>query len=211
MVELSLFVILAITSVAGAVTVIWAKNPVHAAMGLLGTLFSLAVIYVVNLAHLVAAVQVIVYAGAVMTLFLFVIMLIGVDKDEDRSEPLPLQRQLAIGLGVITLGLGGALAFGSGFQLGTRCTPERRSPQRHHRSGRRPVVHRVGAGLRGHRPAPHHRRRRRHRPRLLQARKHRGDGRMTLVTGQGVLRSAFCVLQSPCDDTDDTRGDAPWS
>lgn len=116
MVELALFVILAITSVAGAVTVIWARNPVHAAMGLLGTMFSLAVMYVVNLAHLVAAVQVIVYAGAVMTLFLFVIMLVGVDKAESRSEPLPLQRQLAIGLGVITLGLGVALAFGSGFQ-----------------------------------------------------------------------------------------------
>jgi NADH-quinone oxidoreductase chain I len=71
-----------------------------------------AVIYVVNLAHLVAAVQVIVYAGAVMTLFLFVIMLIGVDKAEDTLRSLPLQRQLVIGLAVITLGLGGALAFG---------------------------------------------------------------------------------------------------
>lgn len=114
-VELVLFVILAITAVAGAVTVIFARNPVHAAMGLLGTLFSLGVIYVVNLAHLVAAVQVIVYAGAVMTLFLFVIMLIGVDKAEDRSESLPFQRQLVIGLGVITVGLGVALAVGSGF------------------------------------------------------------------------------------------------
>lgn len=115
MVELILFVILAIASVAGALTVIFAKNPVHGAMGLLGTLFSLGVIYVVNLAHLVAAVQVIVYAGAVMTLFLFVIMLIGVDKAEDRTEPLPFQRQLVIGLAVITAGLGAALTFGSGF------------------------------------------------------------------------------------------------
>jgi NADH-quinone oxidoreductase subunit J len=115
MVELILFVFLAITSVAGALTVIFAKNPVHGAMGLLGTLFSLGVIYVVNLAHLVAAVQVIVYAGAVMTLFLFVIMLVGVDKAEDRAEPLPFQRQLVIGLAVITAGLGAALTFGSGF------------------------------------------------------------------------------------------------
>jgi len=115
MVELVLFIILAITSLAGALTVIFARNPVHSAMGLLGTLFSLAVMYVVNLAHLVAAVQVIVYAGAVMTLFLFVIMLIGVDKAEDRSESIPYQRQLVIGLAVITLGLGVALALGSGF------------------------------------------------------------------------------------------------
>ena len=116
MVELVLFAILAITSVAGALTVVFARNPVHSAMGLLGTLFSLGVIYVVNLAHLVAAVQVIVYAGAVMTLFLFVIMLIGVDKAEERTENLPYQRQLVIGLAVITLGLAGALAFGSGFR-----------------------------------------------------------------------------------------------
>jgi NADH-quinone oxidoreductase subunit J len=122
MVELVLFVILAICAVAGALTVVFARNPVYSAMGLLGMLFSLAVIYVVNLAHLVAAVQVIVYAGAVMTLFLFVIMLIGVDKAEDREDKLPYQRQLAGGLALITLGLGAALAFGSGFRWVTGST-----------------------------------------------------------------------------------------
>ena len=116
MIETILFFVLAATSLAGAITVIAARNPVHSAMGLLGTLFSLAVIYVVNLAHLVAAVQVIVYAGAVMTLFLFVIMLIGVDKAEERDETLPYQRQLVIGLAVITCGLAIALATGSGFR-----------------------------------------------------------------------------------------------
>jgi NADH-quinone oxidoreductase subunit J len=74
------------------VTVVLARNPVYSAMGLLGTLFSVGVLYVVQLAHLVAAVQIIVYAGAVMTLFLFVIMLVGVDKEENREETLPLQR-----------------------------------------------------------------------------------------------------------------------
>ncbi len=103
MVELVVFVITAVGAIAGAVAVITARNPVHSAMGLLGTLFSLAVIYVVNLAHLVAAVQVIVYAGAVMTLFLFVIMLIGVDKAEDTSEHLPRQRMVVSVLGVALL------------------------------------------------------------------------------------------------------------
>ncbi len=112
MVELVLFFLMAAGALAGALTVIFAKNPIHAAMGLFGTLFSLAVMYVVNLAHLMAAVQVIVYAGAVMTLFLFVIMLIGVDKTEDMSEQLPFQRKLVIGLAVIIVGLGGGLAFG---------------------------------------------------------------------------------------------------
>jgi NADH-quinone oxidoreductase subunit J len=92
MAEPILFVLMAVTALAGAVTVVVARNPIHSAMGLLGTLFSVAVLYVVQLAHLVAAVQVIVYAGAVMTLFLFVIMLVGVDKEENRDETLPMQR-----------------------------------------------------------------------------------------------------------------------
>jgi NADH-quinone oxidoreductase subunit J len=92
MAEPILFVLMAITALAGAVTVILARNPIYSAMGLLGTLFSVGVLYVLQLAHLVAAVQIIVYAGAVMTLFLFVIMLVGVDKEENREESLPLQR-----------------------------------------------------------------------------------------------------------------------
>ena len=62
MVEGVLFVLMAITALAGAVTVVVARNPVYSAMGLLGTLFSVAVLYVAQLAHFVAAVQVIVYA-----------------------------------------------------------------------------------------------------------------------------------------------------
>ena len=115
MIELVLFVLMGTGAIAGAVTVVFAKNPVYGALGLLGTLFSLAVIYVVNLAHLVAAVQVIVYAGAVLTLFLFVIMLIGVDKDEDTSETLPFHRQLTAGLALITVVVAGGLAVGGRF------------------------------------------------------------------------------------------------
>ena len=92
MAEPILFVLMAVTALAGAVTVVVARNPIYSAMGLLGTLFSVGVLYVVQLAHLVAAVQIIVYAGAVMTLFLFVIMLVGVDKEENRDETLPMQR-----------------------------------------------------------------------------------------------------------------------
>jgi NADH-quinone oxidoreductase subunit J len=113
MVETVLFVIAAAAALAGAVTVVLARNPIYSAIGLLGTLFSVAVLYVVQLAHLVAAVQVIVYAGAVMTLFLFVIMLIGVDKEENRAEPLPRQR-LWVGAvaGVIILFAAGVALFG---------------------------------------------------------------------------------------------------
>jgi NADH-quinone oxidoreductase subunit J len=109
MVELVVFALMAGASILGSLTVIRARNPVYAAMGLLATLFSMGVLYVLNLAHFVAAVQIIVYAGAVMTLFLFVIMLIGVDKAEDLSETIPHQRRLAMALGLVAVGIAVAL------------------------------------------------------------------------------------------------------
>ncbi len=117
MVELVIFALMGTAALAGALTVVLAKNPVHGAMGLLGAMFSLGVLYVVNLGHLIAAVQVIVYAGAVMTLFLFVIMMIGVDRAEDLSEHLPYQRNLVLGLigvlgiTVVALVVGGEFAW----------------------------------------------------------------------------------------------------
>ena len=117
MVEFLLFVIFGVVAVAGAVTMVWARNPVYSAMGLMLTMFSVAVFYVSNGAHFVAAVQVIVYAGAVMTLFLFVIMLVGVDKAEDRRETLPAQRPLALGL-LVLFGTGVVLAGRTAWSTG---------------------------------------------------------------------------------------------
>lgn len=113
MVEALLFVVVGLAALVGAVTVVVARNPVHSALGLLATLLAVAVLYVVQLAHLVAAVQVIVYAGAVLTLFLFVIMLIGVDRDEAWEEKLPYQRWVvgAVSL-VIILFAAGLTLFG---------------------------------------------------------------------------------------------------
>jgi NADH-quinone oxidoreductase subunit J len=68
------------------------------------TLFGVAVMFVSHDAHFLAAVQVIVYAGAIVVLFLFVIMLLGVDRAEDVNiEPLTVQRPLAaiVSLGVV--------------------------------------------------------------------------------------------------------------
>lgn len=114
MAEPILFIIMGAGALAGAVTVVVARNPVYSAMGLMGTLFSVAVLYVLQLAHLVAAVQVIVYAGAVLTLFLFVIMLIGVDTTEDWDEKLPYQRAFVGGLaGLIVLFAGALTLFGN--------------------------------------------------------------------------------------------------
>ncbi len=114
-VEAVIFILMGTAALAGAVTVVMARNPVYSGMGLLGTMLSLAVIYVAQLAHFVAAIQIIVYAGAVMTLFLFVIMLIGVDKTEDTSESLPRQRVIVGGVGATVVGLGVVLGLSGRF------------------------------------------------------------------------------------------------
>src|SRR5262249_39714695 len=76
----------------------------HSALLLIMTLFGVAVLFVEQQAHFLAAVQVIVYAGAIVVLFLFVIMLLGVDKPENvRVDPLRGQRPVAIILGIIGL------------------------------------------------------------------------------------------------------------
>jgi NADH-quinone oxidoreductase subunit J len=126
-VEALLFIVFAIMAIGGAIVMVSARNPVYSAMGLLLTMFSMAVFYVMNDAHFVAAVQVLIYAGAVMTLFLFVIMLIGVDRSEDSTEQIPFQRPVALVLGaaLVVLVFVAARAswvtgFGSGeAQIGT--------------------------------------------------------------------------------------------
>jgi NADH-quinone oxidoreductase subunit J len=73
-----LFVVVAVLAVASALTVILHKNPVYCALALVNTLFLIAVLFVQLDAHLVAFLQIIVYAGAIMVLFLFVLMLLAV-------------------------------------------------------------------------------------------------------------------------------------
>ena len=62
------------------------RNPVHSALSLVLTLFGVAVEFVNQQADFLAAVQVIVYAGAIVILFLFVIMLLGVDRSESLAK-----------------------------------------------------------------------------------------------------------------------------
>ncbi len=98
------FAVAAIISVVGALGVVLSRNPVHSALMLIMTLFGVAVLFVEEDAQFLAAVQVIVYAGAIVVLFLFVIMLLGVDRNESiAAEPMPAQRWLAVALGVLGL------------------------------------------------------------------------------------------------------------
>jgi NADH-quinone oxidoreductase subunit J len=104
--ELVVFVLASAMVLVGAAGVIVSRHPVHAALSLVLTLFGVAVHFVALEAHFLAAVQVIVYAGAIVVLFLFVIMLLGVDRVENiEVEPLKVQRPLAIVIGVGTIGV----------------------------------------------------------------------------------------------------------
>ena len=115
MVELIVFVIAGAACLAGALGVILSENPVHAALSLVGTLFGIAVLFVAQEANFLAAVQVIVYAGAIVVLILFVIMLLGVDRFDDlRIEPLVGQRTAAavVSLGILALTVGALASTG---------------------------------------------------------------------------------------------------
>ncbi len=103
--DILVFVTGALMILVGAAGVIVAKNPVHSALCLVLTLFGVAVLFIEQQADFLAAVQVIVYAGAVVVMFLFVIMFLGVDRTEDvHDEPLMGQRPLAIGLVLVLVG-----------------------------------------------------------------------------------------------------------
>jgi len=110
-VDVGTFAVAAAIILAGAVGVVVARNPVHSALMLVMTLFGVAVLFVLQRDPFLAAVQVIVYAGAIVVLFLFVIMFLGVDREENvAAEPLRGQRPLAIAL--VVLGTTGLLLLG---------------------------------------------------------------------------------------------------
>jgi NADH-quinone oxidoreductase subunit J len=76
-----LFYVFAALALGGAIGVVAGRNPVSSLLSMVVCLGSVAVIYVLLEAHFLAAVQVIVYAGAIMVLFLFVIMLLNLGHD----------------------------------------------------------------------------------------------------------------------------------
>jgi NADH-quinone oxidoreductase subunit J len=98
-----IFFVFGALTLAGAFGVVLSRNPVHAALSLVITLVSVAVLFLQQEAALLAAVQVVVYAGAIVVLFLFVIMLLGVDHPDTLRDPLRFQRSAAIILGVVLL------------------------------------------------------------------------------------------------------------
>jgi NADH-quinone oxidoreductase subunit J len=95
-----LFSIFAILAVAAAINLLVQRHPINSALSLIVVMGSLAVEYLLLGAEFVAAIQVIVYAGAIMVLFLFVIMLLDVRRTEVTASRVKLQKPLGILLGV---------------------------------------------------------------------------------------------------------------
>jgi NADH-quinone oxidoreductase subunit J len=97
------FFVFAGLALLGAIGVVASRNPVHSALFLVLTLVSVAVFFLQENAELLAAVQIIVYASAIVVLFLFVIMLLGVDREEALEDPVKYQRPAAFALGALLI------------------------------------------------------------------------------------------------------------
>ena len=103
MFHLILFSVFGLVCVAGAVNLLLQRHPINSALSLVVVMGALAVEYLLLGAEFVAAVQVIVYAGAIMVLFVFVIMLLNLPEDEDGADRLRWLKFLGIPMGLFLL------------------------------------------------------------------------------------------------------------
>jgi len=119
------FAIFACVSLIGALATVLARNPIRGAVGLLLSIIGIAALFLRLDAQFLAAIQLIVYAGAVVVLFVFVIMLLGPDAtmNPDGEAKARLSRSLA---GVLI----GLLAAAGGFFLLRNAPPTRFAPIR---------------------------------------------------------------------------------
>jgi NADH-quinone oxidoreductase subunit J len=91
------FYLFGMIAVAAAITFVTRKSPVAAALWLVNTMFALAAMYIMLDAHFIGAIQVIVYAGAIMVVFLFVIMLLNLGHPGEIADARGLWAKLAAG------------------------------------------------------------------------------------------------------------------
>jgi NADH-quinone oxidoreductase subunit J len=97
-----LFFLFALIAVAGAILLIVSREPIHSALSLILVMVSLAALYLLLGAEFIAAVQIIVYAGAIMVIFLFVIMLLNAGVEE-RTNWSKVAKYAGVPLGVFLL------------------------------------------------------------------------------------------------------------
>jgi NADH-quinone oxidoreductase subunit J len=101
--EKALFIVFAIVAVVTAANVLIQRSPLYSALSLVGTLASLSALYVTLHAQFIAAIQIVVYAGAIMVLFVFVIMLLNVPKTQPQIEKQKWLGYLAFPFGALLL------------------------------------------------------------------------------------------------------------
>ncbi|QQR72750.1 MAG: NADH-quinone oxidoreductase subunit J [Holophagales bacterium] len=102
--DLAVFVVFALLALASALVVVTNRNPVYATMALVVTLFSTAVLFVMLGAPFLAALQILLYTGAILVLFLFVLMLLNVGKERPDGGRTRGQFWGALGVGALFLG-----------------------------------------------------------------------------------------------------------
>ena len=99
-----LFIVFAGLAIGSAIAMVSQRNPLYSAISLIGVFIALASIYVTLAAPFIAAVQVIVYAGAIMVLVIFVIMLLNVEQEEPRRKRLKFLVPAALIMAAILIG-----------------------------------------------------------------------------------------------------------
>ena len=134
-VEIIVFAAAALLALVGAAGMVSARNPVHSALFLIANFIAIAIIYLLLLAPVLAVLQVLIYAGAIMVLFIFVILFfVQPSQKHETAYSLPAQAMLA-GLVIFALIciLIGGLFFGGAFSppqaLGTLPTVNTANPQ----------------------------------------------------------------------------------
>jgi len=115
---LIVFLVLAVVAVLGAVSLILQRHPIHSALSLIVVMVALAGLYLLMGAEFVAAVQIIVYGGAIMVLFVFVIMLLNAGAEE-RTNFSKLATYAGVPLAVAIAGLIAAVILKSSGNLST--------------------------------------------------------------------------------------------
>lgn len=101
--EFIVFTITALVAIIGAAAMLLSKNAVHSVLFMLLNFSSIAVLFLLLRAPFLFAVQLIVYAGAIIVLFLFVVMLLGAERAEDETDQLAWQRPVALVMGLVLL------------------------------------------------------------------------------------------------------------
>ena len=102
MVTSALFFLFAGLAIACAISMVYHKNPLYSAISLIGVFIALSCVYVTLAAPFIAAVQVLIYAGAIMVLVIFVILLLNLDDDRPLNR-LKYLYGVGVGLGLILL------------------------------------------------------------------------------------------------------------